>query len=274
MKRLLFTLIALSFFTSNAQRRAIKNVAKTAELRQKRTELYRNHNHSVNIGFRFKISDFNYGQPYHNCVNNSANNQVFVLIPEYGNYSVELGDQYLYTYTGTFRFFDIVSGVNWIRIFKDDMLIYKAPVQVANNTRLVLEFSNQYGLYVINEQFLNRTRRPVSHGHGHDNHAHHNHYGQMPMRVSDSEFNEIKHYLKKCSFDSGRIEYIDLLRNKFFSVKDISILIKSFSFGSNRLKAVKKLYKNCVDRENYYRLLDSFTFSSEKEELSNFIKNQ
>jgi hypothetical protein len=92
--------------------------------------------------------------------------------------------------------------------------------------------------------------------------------------VTATDFAGIMQSIKAKSFPQDKLSLVDLLsKDRCFSVEQIRTIGKEFSFGSDKLTAFKKLYAKCNDKNNYYKLVDELTFSSEKEELNNFIKN-
>ncbi len=92
--------------------------------------------------------------------------------------------------------------------------------------------------------------------------------------VTAADFNSILTSLKAKSFPADKLALLDLIgKDRCFSVEQIKIIGKEFSFGEDKLKAFKKLYAKCADQNNYYKLVDELTFSSEKDNLNNYIKN-
>jgi hypothetical protein len=45
-----------------------------------------------------------------------------------------------------------------------------------------------------------------------------------------------------------------------------------FTFENNRLEVAKYAFCNTVDKQNFYQLNDALTFSSSKDELARFIR--
>jgi hypothetical protein len=92
--------------------------------------------------------------------------------------------------------------------------------------------------------------------------------------VTATDFNSIMQSIKAKSFPQDKMSLVDLLsKDRCFSVEQIRTIGQEFSFSSDKLTAFKKLYAKCPDKNNYYKLVDELSFSSEKDELSKFIKN-
>ena len=92
--------------------------------------------------------------------------------------------------------------------------------------------------------------------------------------MSDFDFSQAKETLRKEWFENTRMttakQIID--RNYFTSqqVKDILLL---FTFENNRLEIAKYAYGKTVDKGNYFIVNDAFTFNSNKEKLSEYIRD-
>ncbi len=76
---------------------------------------------------------------------NYGNSEVFLRIPEIGEFTVHIGGQMIKNATGKFRFFDLRSGNLPISIFDNNHLIYRSRITVRNNSRTVLDFFSDYG---------------------------------------------------------------------------------------------------------------------------------
>src|SRR5690606_31065191 len=161
MKNIIILSLFLStFYFANAQEvgkagKLIRNEATTTEVNSinrailndtdlnvsRSTSSTNNRNNSLNRSDSRKPSyqwNFNYGSA-----------EVFLRIPEQGYYSVQLNDQVISSATGKYRFFDVASGRNILSIYRNNYLVYKAPLQIQNNMRLVLDFFEGYGLYLL-----------------------------------------------------------------------------------------------------------------------------
>lgn len=92
--------------------------------------------------------------------------------------------------------------------------------------------------------------------------------------VSTADFNSCLQSVKSKNFPDDKMKAVDVLATtRCFNVEQIRTLSREFSFGDDKLKVFKELYAKCPDQNNYYKLVDELTFSTEKDNLSNFIKN-
>lgn len=96
-----------------------------------------------------------------------------------------------------------------------------------------------------------------------------------PCVEDENEFKESLKSIQSKTFDHDRIEIIEMLaKDHCFSVAQIKIIISQLYPGSGKLQSLKVLYDNCTNKKSYYTLADDLTFSSEKDELKNFIKTR
>ena len=89
------------------------------------------------------------------------------------------------------------------------------------------------------------------------------------------EFNDVKEQLRKEWFENNRMTSAKFIidRNSF-STAQVKELMLLFTFENNRLELAKYAYCKTVDQRNYYQVNDALTFSSSKEELARFLREQ
>jgi len=206
--------------------------------------------------------------------------EVFLRIPEYGYYTVEIGDQTISNGIGKFRFFDLDSGRMPIAIYQNGYLIYRTQLNVRNNTRIVLDFFNNYGLYLLDsypvkgqmygfDQWDDVWNNPYNNGNqGNGN--------QGTIRVMDTAtFENFLTTMKKTTtVDKDKVAFINQqLSMSMFSAYQIKELLKAFSFDDQRLIAAKKLYTRCADVSNFYIVYDTFDFDRHKKDLMNYVSS-
>ncbi|HEU4716819.1 MAG TPA: DUF4476 domain-containing protein [Bacteroidia bacterium] len=95
-----------------------------------------------------------------------------------------------------------------------------------------------------------------------------------PCVTSDADFNTVLASVHSKPFDNDKMSTLQLAaKDRCFSVAQIRKLAAEFAFSDAKLKVFKMLYAKCNDQQDYYQCLDDLTFSTEKDDLSNFIKN-
>lgn len=91
--------------------------------------------------------------------------------------------------------------------------------------------------------------------------------------MSDSSFEQFMSSLKKQPFESDRNALLDnALISSYFTTDQCLRLLDFYHFDRERKLFLKKIYPRIADKANFFRALDKLTFSSDKEEMNQFIK--
>lgn len=233
-----------------------------------------NQNNQNNQGRRPKNTSYQWNQNY-------GYSEVFLRIPEQGYFSVELADQVISNNSGRYRFFDLPSGRIPISIYNNGFLMYKTTLNVRNNSRLVLDFFSNEGLYLLDSY-------PIQNGYyGFDNwnDVWNNPYGNggsmgngyinYPNVMDPQTFTQFLAQMKnEAWFDDKKITFIaQQARHAMFTSDQISVMVKDLSFDKNRLTLAKTLFSKCVDKQKYFVVGEAFDFESTKRQLREFVAN-
>jgi hypothetical protein len=77
------------------------------------------------------------------------------------------------------------------------------------------------------------------------------------------------------SFDDGKMMVAKQATSKScMTVDQIKQIMEEFSFSKNRVEFAKYGYDRCYNPDDYYQVNSSFDFSSEKEELNDYIQSR
>ena len=297
MKKFYFLLAAFIAFQLNAQEAGkvgelLKNEASKSEMASPKNDAFgRNNSQNDNSGFRNNSGNIrndsrnpNYNWNYNY---NYGYAEIFIRIPEQGYFTVEIGEQRMSNATGKFRFFDLNSGNNTISIYDRNFLVYRTRINIRNNTRMVLDYFNYKGLYLLGTYNLRNNygdiwndtwNNPYGNNNGNSwdpyddyNSGYNNNYGNV---MNDRDFSSFLQMIKKQSFDDDKLAFLrSQLNRTSFTTAQVKSIMKQFSFDKNRLEFAKQAYKNCVDSRNYYQLYDVFDFQSYARELNKYIEN-
>ncbi|MBB4805694.1 hypothetical protein HNP38_000966 [Chryseobacterium defluvii] len=213
---------------------------------------------------------------------NYGNSEVFLRIPEQGYFTVEVGDQMVSNASGKYRFFDLPSGRVPVSIYENGYLIYRTGLTVKNNSRMVLDFFSDYGLYLLDTYPVRNQaygfndwndvwNNPYSNsGNTWNNQGNGMYYGNV---MNDNSFFRFMDSLKRTtSFDKDKTAMIiQQSQATMFTAQQMKTLLESLDFDKNRLQLAKSIYKKCVDRENFFVIYESFDFESNKRELRDYI---
>lgn len=201
--------------------------------------------------------------------------EVFLRIPEEGNFLVELGDQMMSNRTGRFRFFDIMAGNVPMAIYQNGFLVYRTHISVQANTRTVLDFFSDRGLFLLGIYPVGNQQYGINDWNNVWNDFYSNQPPlSMPKVMNENTFAKFLKSLENHWFDDGKISFIEQQsKNVDFTSQQIKQLLGEMSMDSNRLTLAKKLYHRCVDRENFFIVYDAFDFDSYKKDLTNYINS-
>ncbi|SKC04346.1 protein of unknown function [Soonwooa buanensis] len=290
--------ISLQTFAQEAGRSGelLKNEASTSEMQQRNNvgEISGERGSSKNNGQRNSENNSNdYGRSNGSSGIRSTNNyrwnqnygysEVFLRIPENGYFTVEVGDQMISNSSGKYRFFDLSSGKIPVSIYTNGYLIYRTQLKVANNSRMVLDFFTNKGLFLLDSypvqgqmygfnEWDDVWNNPYNSGWNQPTSPNFNNSGVMNNQLFQQFYNAM---LKNAAFDKDKKEFIlQQVRASNFTSNQIAMLLKPFSFDSNRLDVAKILYKNCVDKNQYFVVGDAFDFETGRRDLMKFISNQ
>lgn len=196
--------------------------------------------------------------------------EVFIRIPEMGRFTISLGDQEISNNNGIFRFFDVPAQSQQLSISYGRKLIYRVTINPLNNTRLVLDFFSQQGLFLLEEVDLANVRE-VHYGSRWNDVWNHS-YGR-PMRNND--FHSFYTMFKEQAFDDGKLRFFRMQKNiTAFTTDQISELMDCLSFDKNRLTLAKEAYENVIDPQNYYKLHGKFSFRSGAKDFAEFLEER
>ncbi len=281
MKKLAFFSVFLSqfIFAQQAGKMGIllKNEANPSEINVQRMEWIDNSkelkpidlqkNRNTNINYQWNIN-FGYSE-------------VFLRIPEMGFFTVELADQQISNSTGKFRFFDISSGRLPLSIYANGYLIYRTTIYIKNNSRTVLDFFTQYGLYELASYPIDNQWYGANNWNDIWNNPYQNRgFSQNEIIIhanimSDSSFSHfMSNFRESCIFDKDKVTFIEQqMKTTAFTAQQIKELVSSFDFDNKKLEMAKKLYPICVDKNNFYVVYQIFNFPNYKKQLMEFVRD-
>ncbi|MBA5630513.1 DUF4476 domain-containing protein [Moheibacter lacus] len=172
-------------------------------------------------------------------------------------YLVQIGNEEFLTNDGTITFENLNSGFYPVHIYQLNIrtkrLLYKGGVNLAAGSITYTQFFRG-NLEVTEVVAL---------------------YEPSGVVMSDVDFNRFLYSIADESFDSSRLEMMEIQLNyQFFTAHQIAQVLNEFSFESNKLAIAKLAFGKTVDPHNYYLVSEEFSFSSSKRELKEFILNQ
>ena len=203
--------------------------------------------------------------------------EVFLRIPDRGFFTVTLGDQQISGATGKFRFFDVRSGSVPMSIYLNGFLIYRTTIVAHQNSRTVLDYFVEYGLYElavypVDKQWYGGEWNDI----WNDPYRAGSHLATDPRVpvMPEEVFANFYNSYRKLTFDKERIAFINQQRNTAYTCAQIKQLLCVFDFDNNKVEMGKQLYDLCADKGNFFTIYDIFTFDSYKRQLMEYISNK
>ena len=203
--------------------------------------------------------------------------EVFLRIPDRGFFTVTLGDQQISGATGKFRFFDVRSGSVPMSIYLNGFLIYRTTIVAHQNSRTVLDYFVEYGLYElavypVDKQWYGGEWNDI----WNDPYRAGSHLATDPRVpvMPEEVFANFYNSYRKLTFDKERIAFINQQRNTAYTCAQIKQLLRVFDFDNNKVEMGKQLYDLCADKGNFFTIYDIFTFDSYKRQLMEYISNK
>ncbi len=285
MKKIItFCLLTISMITfaqeAGKKGELLKNEASATEMKkQHSTDLPRSTSSSNQSENRSLIKDNNRNnKTQYNWNQNNGYAEVFLRIPEYGYYTVEIDDQVISSSSGKYRFFDLRSGRITLSIYQNRYLIYRTSLNVRNNTRIVLDFFKNYGLYLLDSYRVQAQMYGFNEWDDVWNNPYNNspNYNNSKAVMDNRSFTNFVQTLKRnATFDRDKLTFIQQqVRVTWFTSEQINTLLSTFSFDDSRLQAGKLLFDYCIDKQNFYVVYESFDFDKNKKELMNYVSKR
>jgi len=91
--------------------------------------------------------------------------------------------------------------------------------------------------------------------------------------ISSDGFVKAKESLRREWFENKRLETAkQIIDQNYFTSQQVKEMVLLFTYENNRLDIAKYAYGKTVDKGNYFIMNDAFTFNSNKEKLSEYIR--
>lgn len=94
-------------------------------------------------------------------------------------------------------------------------------------------------------------------------------------RLEKSDANQLNDLLNEKQNDQDRLNLaVQGLKNRRLRVSEIIDLMELFVKDDSKLAFATYAYQSCIDKQNYERVGDALSFTSTREKLTEFMKNQ
>ncbi|RZJ68715.1 MAG: DUF4476 domain-containing protein [Flavobacterium sp.] len=93
--------------------------------------------------------------------------------------------------------------------------------------------------------------------------------------ISPRQLDDMLASLRKQTFEDTRLKSAkQMIANNCLSSAQVAKMCQEFKFEDNKLQIAKFAFPYCVDPNNYYKVNDVFTFSSNVDELTEFVSRR
>jgi hypothetical protein len=93
--------------------------------------------------------------------------------------------------------------------------------------------------------------------------------------MSTQSFDRFKETLRNETFDNTRLNIAkQVISTNYFTTSQVREVMGFFSFENHKLDIAKYAYQYTTNKRDYFMLADAFTFSSNKDELMQFVQSQ
>lgn len=98
--------------------------------------------------------------------------------------------------------------------------------------------------------------------------------GSIGCQVPQCDMNQIKNALANEDFENDKMDMLKVaLRNKCLLASQVREFMQMFTFESDKLEFAKYAFHKTYDIDNYYLVAGDLEYSSDKEELNNYVLN-
>ncbi|RYE00088.1 MAG: DUF4476 domain-containing protein [Sphingobacteriales bacterium] len=197
--------------------------------------------------------------------------------------SLAIADEQGYMQDITYALSSSRRGANALVVYQ---VIPMEPIQVNQNAAQTFRYGNPRVGYQPNYQGGFRPGgttggprggrgggRPGGHDGpgGHGGPGGHEVIPSCPM-VSPTELNAIRSQANGIAMDKEKLTFLQMMtKERCFTTDQVVMLSQLFSFSANKLSFFKEAYRTVLDPQLYYTTLKELSFSSERNELSNFM---
>jgi len=134
---------------------------------------------------------------------------------------------------------------------------------------------NRFGRVFKDEQPLEGNNYPVPTNPTNPTNPNHpnNPYPGYNPAMSDQLFSSLKTTIANESFDNSKMNIAkQAAAVNYFTSAQVKQVMELFSYDNSRLDIAKAFYPRVTDKQNYFMVNDAFSFSSSKDGLAEFIR--
>lgn len=212
--------------------------------------------------------------------NSRGTAELFIEIPERGNYVVYVDDEFAGSAKGRFRFYDLRNNSAMVVLKKDNEEVFRRRISLPINARLLASYSNRTGwrniatlnLYDRGQYALDNWDRTILNDRPGPGQGVGDPYDDF---MTPEEFLQLRAIVAKETWADEQTKLIKIaLKSSSLTTDQVYELLKVLKLGGDHLELAKYAYPFLADKKNAIKLANTFRFPLDKPAYYDFIAKQ
>ncbi|MBB2149971.1 DUF4476 domain-containing protein [Pedobacter gandavensis] len=206
--------------------------------------------------------------------------ELFIEIPDRGNYVVYLDDEFAGSSKGRFRFYEVRNSSPTVVVMKDNAEVFRRRINLPINARFLARYSTRAGwrnistlnLYDRGQYALDNWDRAIFNDRPGS--------GQGPTKnfnevMTPDEFKQLLSMVNRETWADEQLKLIKIaLKNSMMTTDQVYELVRVLKLGGDQLELAKYAYPFIADKKNAMKIANVFRFSLDKPTFFDFIAKQ
>ncbi|MBC8986239.1 DUF4476 domain-containing protein [Pedobacter sp. N36a] len=204
--------------------------------------------------------------------------ELFIEIPERGNYVVYVDDEFAGSSKGRFRFYEIRNSAPTVVVMKDNAEVFRRRINLPMNARLLAGYSSRGGwrnistlnLYDRGQYALDNWDRAIF-----SDRPGPGQIEDRPEVMTADEFKQLLSMINRESWADGQVKLVKIaLKSSWITADQAYELLRLLKFGGDQLAFAKYIYPFIADKKNAMRMANLFRFPTDKSAFIDYIATQ
>ena len=204
----------------------------------------------------------------------SSASEVFIEIPERGNYVVYLDEDFAGSSKGRFRFYDVYRNSPTLVVKKDSVELFRRRINVSPNTRMIFSYSKRSGLRnLVTLPIFDRGQYALDDW---DRSFAGNGAGfEYEEAMTDEEFKDAMGVINNEMFPKNKLALAKTtLKNSRITTGQLLIMMKAFPFDEEKIDLAHFAYPYVTDHKNYIKVPKALMSLFAQEDMIKWISKQ
>lgn len=223
---------------------------------------------------------FSFAQNTRGTADTRATAELFIEIPDRGNYVVYVDDEFAGSSKGRFRFYEVRNSAPTVVVMKDNAEVFRRRISLPMNARLLGSFSTRGGwrniatlnLYDRGQYALDNWDRAIYNDRPGPGQGVLDPYDNL---MNPEEFQQLRAIVAKETWADEQTKLIKIaLKNSTLTTNQVYELLSVLKLGGDHLELAKYAYPFLADKKNAIKLANTFRFPLDKPTYYDFIAKQ